>query len=36
VSASEQRLLDTETERLTTWLGGFCVPTVYTSPAMKP
>lgn len=34
VSAAERRLLDVEAQRLTAWLAGFRVPTVYTSPAM--
>ncbi|WP_229401580.1 winged helix DNA-binding domain-containing protein [Micromonospora okii] len=34
VSAAERRLLDVEAQRLTSWLAGFRVPTVYTSPAM--
>ncbi|MGW0435572.1 winged helix DNA-binding domain-containing protein [Micromonospora sp. NPDC003197] len=36
ITAAEQRLLDTEAQRLTAWLAGFRVPTIYTSPAMKP
>jgi hypothetical protein len=36
VPAAGQRLLDAEAQRLTAWLDGFRVPTVYTSPAMKP
>ncbi|GAA3879428.1 winged helix DNA-binding domain-containing protein [Streptomyces sedi] len=35
VSADERRLLEAEAERLTAWLAGFRVPTVYTSPAMR-
>jgi hypothetical protein len=35
VGRTEQRLLDAEAERLTAWLGGFRVPSLYASPAMK-
>jgi hypothetical protein len=34
VSAAARRALDDEAARLTTWLAGFRVPTVYRSPAM--
>lgn len=35
VPAARRRALDAEAERLTAWLDGFRVPTVYKSPAMK-
>jgi hypothetical protein len=35
VSAAERRALDTEARRLTGWLQGFRVPSVYASAAMK-
>jgi hypothetical protein len=35
VSAAARRSLDAEATRLTTWLGGFRVGSVYSSPAMK-
>ncbi|GAA2641119.1 winged helix DNA-binding domain-containing protein [Dactylosporangium fulvum] len=35
VSAAARRALDAEASRLTAWLGGVRVPTVYLSPAMK-
>ena len=35
VPAAGRRALDAEAERLTTWLGGVRVGTVYPSPAMK-
>jgi hypothetical protein len=34
VSPAGRRLLDEEAARLTDWLGGFRVPTIYASPAM--
>jgi hypothetical protein len=34
-TAAERRALDAEAERLTAWLDGFRVPTIYKSPAMK-
>jgi hypothetical protein len=35
VSAAERRALDAEAARLTAWLGGFRVSSVYASAAMK-
>lgn len=35
VSAAARRALDAEAARLTAWLGGFRVPSVYASPAMR-
>ncbi|UQU61308.1 winged helix DNA-binding domain-containing protein [Couchioplanes caeruleus] len=35
VPAAGRRLLDEEAERLTAWLGGFRVPSLYSSPAMR-
>ncbi|MEV4704337.1 winged helix DNA-binding domain-containing protein [Actinoplanes sp. NPDC049316] len=35
VPAAGRRLLEAEAERLTVWLGGFRVSSVYSSPAMK-
>jgi hypothetical protein len=35
VPAATGRALDAEAARLTAWLGGFRVPTLYQSPAMK-
>ncbi|WP_328472890.1 winged helix DNA-binding domain-containing protein [Actinoplanes sp. NBC_00393] len=35
ISPAEQRLLDVEAQRLTAWLAGFRVSSVYSSPAMR-
>jgi hypothetical protein len=35
VSAAARRRLDAEADRLTAWLAGVKVPTIYSSPAMK-
>jgi hypothetical protein len=35
VPAAARQALDAEVSRLTTWLDGFRVPTIYQSPAMK-
>ncbi|MEU8229161.1 winged helix DNA-binding domain-containing protein [Actinoplanes sp. NPDC048967] len=36
VPAAARRLLNAEAARLTAWLGGFRVPSLYKSPAMRP
>jgi hypothetical protein len=36
VPAAARRCLDAEAARLTAWLGGFRVPSLYRSPAMRP
>ncbi|MEU4236165.1 winged helix DNA-binding domain-containing protein [Actinoplanes sp. NPDC026619] len=35
VSAAERTALDTEASRLTAWLAGFRIPSLYASPAMR-